>query len=1114
MLSSFFLRILSLLIGILFAFSSQATNYYLSTSGKDTNAGTDPSLPWQTLSKLNSFKNLKPGDNVFFKRGDTFYGSLTVNNSGTAGNPITFGAYGTGENPVITGFTNVTQWTNLGGNIWESTNAVSTLPSCNMVVINGVNTPMGRYPNSGYITFQSHSGKTSITSSNLTGTPNWAGAEVVIRSTQWTLERKIIKSQSVGQLTYDATEYEPTNGFGFFIQNDARTLDSLNEWYYNPSTKKIRVYSLSAPVNFQMATTNDLVTVHGSFLNFGNLTFLGANNCAFINNWSGIKNISVQKCIISFVGVDAINLAGTDNFTVQYNTVSNSNNNTINLYWENQRSTINNNEITNSGALVGMGQSTLGAYCAINTLFSSKANIFENKIINTGYIGIFAIGDSFVIKNNYVHGFCSILQDGGGIYTHAQQGVNYGRKITDNIVINGIGASAGTNDASFFWVHGIYLDDLTSNIEVSGNTTAHCSGGGLFIHNGYNLNIYDNTFYNNNFQFVTQTDAGNPLLAGNTFKNNVFFSKNTAQLCGYFASPVNDFLNWGTVDSNYYARPIDDNFIFNTRVNWGNNNYRTLDGWKTYTGLDLNSKKSPKIIRDINELRFEYNADITSKTIALDGNYMDVKGQTFNGEIVLAPFSSVVLLKNGPVKQPPKANAGMDQTIFLPVNFIRLSGSATSDNETIISYFWTKISGPASGSIATANSLEAQVNGLIEGTYQFELKVTDNEGAEGRDTMQVIVKRAPNIAPVASAGGNQSITLPVNNVSLSGSGTDADGTIVAYLWSKISGPSSFQVKNERLALTEVSGLVEGVYQFELKVTDNEGAEGRDTMQVIVKRAPNIAPVSMAGGHQTITLPVNKISLSGSGTDADGTIVAYLWSKISGPSSFQIKNERLPVTEVSGLVEGIYQFELKVTDNEGAEGSDTMQLTVYPAHIPPVVNAGRDITVLLPLDSVKLMGTAVATGSTIISWQWRQVSGPSAAFLQSESSAETWVKHLAAGKYEFELTVKDSNGETGKDTVSIVAALGRVAAEEGNKIKVYPNPVTEGATLEINTKNTGSKVSVFIADVSGRIVYRKQISTDRYQTIEKINMSRFSKGNYKLNVVFDEGEKQILSVIKL
>lgn len=50
-----------------------------------------------------------------------------------------------------------------------------------ILVINSVDTAIGRYPGSDYLTFQSHNGKTSITSSSLTGTHNRTGAEMVIR---------------------------------------------------------------------------------------------------------------------------------------------------------------------------------------------------------------------------------------------------------------------------------------------------------------------------------------------------------------------------------------------------------------------------------------------------------------------------------------------------------------------------------------------------------------------------------------------------------------------------------------------------------------------------------------------------------------------------------------------------------------------------------------------------------------------------------------------------------------------------------------------------------------------------------------------------------------------
>src|SRR4026207_2310062 len=172
-------RKLITVILLAFSFTSNATTYYFSASGNDANNGTSTSTPWKTLSKFNSvFASKSPGDNFLFNRGEVFYGKIIISRSGSSGLPMTIGAYGTGAAPVISGFTTVSGWTSLGGNIWESTGTVSSLPYTNMVVVNGVNTAMGRYPNSGFLTYQSHVGNSSITSSGLSGTPNWTGAEL------------------------------------------------------------------------------------------------------------------------------------------------------------------------------------------------------------------------------------------------------------------------------------------------------------------------------------------------------------------------------------------------------------------------------------------------------------------------------------------------------------------------------------------------------------------------------------------------------------------------------------------------------------------------------------------------------------------------------------------------------------------------------------------------------------------------------------------------------------------------------------------------------------------------------------------------------------------------
>ena len=295
-----------------------------------------------------------------------------------------------------------------------------------------------------------------------------------------------------------------------------------------------------------------------------------------------------------------------------------------------------------------------------------------------------------------------------------------------------------------------------------------------------------------------------------------------------------------------------------------------------------------------------------------------------------------------------------DQSITLPTNTVSLNGNGTDPDGTISAYSWTKISGPSSGTITNANSASTTITALAQGVYQFQLKVTDNDGATGLDTVQITVNAA-NIAPTANAGTDQSITLPTSTVSLNGSGTDPDGTISSYSWTKVSGPASGTITNANSASTTITALAQGVYQFQLKVTDNDGATAVNTVQITVNAA-NIPPTANAGTDQSITLPTNTVSLNGSGTDTDGTISSYSWTKISGPASGTITNASSASTTVTALVQGVYQFQLKVTDNDGATAVNTVQITVNAANIAPTANAGTDQSITLPINTVSLNGT--------------------------------------------------------------------------------------------------------------------------------------------------------------
>ena len=96
-----------------------------------------------------------------------------------------------------------------------------------------------------------------------------------------------------------------------------------------------------------------------------------------------------------------------------------------------------------------------------------------------------------------------------------------------------------------------------------------------------------------------------------------------------------------------------------------------------------------------------------------------------------------------------------------------------------------------------------------------------------------------NKSPIALAGFDQIVTLPANYVLLSGSASnDPDGRIAVFQWKKISGPSSFHILKTDSVQTLVTNLAEGVYQFELTVTDSMGLFDKDTTAVTVIQLPN------------------------------------------------------------------------------------------------------------------------------------------------------------------------------------------------------------------------------------------------------------------------------------
>ena len=183
-----------------------------------------------------------------------------------------------------------------------------------------------------------------------------------------------------------------------------------------------------------------------------------------------------------------------------------------------------------------------------------------------------------------------------------------------------------------------------------------------------------------------------------------------------------------------------------------------------------------------------------------------------------------------------------------------------------------------------------------------------------------------NKIPTASAGSD--VTQTGSSLSLTGTGSDSDGSISAYRWTKISGPSA-TLTNPSSRTVSLSSLTSGTYMFRFTVTDNSGNKDSDYVKVTIGSATkpaNVAPVANAGSDKNIALPQTHVSLYGSGTDSDGSIASYSWAKISG-SSVTMSSTSAAKLSLDNLVRGTYVFRLTVKDNSGATHYDDAKVVV-------------------------------------------------------------------------------------------------------------------------------------------------------------------------------------------
>lgn len=590
------------------------TTYYVASTGNDTNDGRSIDKPLQSLVKVNSL-SLQAGDVVLFRRGDTFRGTLLIRRSGIAGKPIRFDAYGNGNKPLFTGSVPVSNWISVGNNRWQA-----SCPECGNritnVFRNGLAQPLGRYPNAdapnrGSLTVQANVGTSQLTSQE-TLTTDWTGAEVVLRPTYWIIDRATVTKQNGNVLTLtNSSMYNLTPGWGYFFQNHPRTLDQRGEWYYDPTKQTIQLYLDQGNPNTQSITATAVDQVidlaNAAYITIQNLHVAQARTANFYA--LNASNLTLNNTDFSDSGEDGVIVQGTGDTILLDNCTITANNNNGFFIGAYQNVTFQRSTIRQIGLIPGRGKSGDGQYTGFQSQATQNTLIQNNAIDSVGYCGITILNNT-IIRRNVISNFCITKSDGGGIYLfNAAQLPMHNIGIQSNIIRNGIGTYGSLSDTVYTGAHGVFLDDCVQEVDLTDNTIADCHGLGVYMHSVSKVNLLRNTCFNNSVSQLILYNYDKPCLPrNNVFHENILVAKTATQPVAAYISSLNDLPLFGSLESNYYARPFNDLSTIRSVYNYNIVSDLNVAQWQAQFGLDRTSKPSPLLFKEytINSLSNSY----------------------------------------------------------------------------------------------------------------------------------------------------------------------------------------------------------------------------------------------------------------------------------------------------------------------------------------------------------------------------------------------------------------------------------------------------------------------------------------------------------------------------
>jgi parallel beta-helix repeat protein len=471
------------------------------------------------------------------------------------------------------------------------------------------------------------------------------GAQVHLRTTPWSIEARTVVRQEAGRLFFDSpTRFPVRKNVRYTLSGKPWMLEQGPGWAWERSEHRlyVRLPDGSHPGKRVEATRFDtgLLATGANKLSVSGLRIFGSGGDGL--RCAKCQQVELGDIEILDAGRDGVGLEEASDLRISGLLIQRAARDGLNLL-RSQRGEVFENRLED----IGNGGWPQSSRAAINAGSTSELNIHHNCIQQAGYNGI-NFGRLSRVANNALAHICLALDDCGAIYSWANTDPRpLNSEVNGNIIENVVGNRTRSPE-SWTLAAGIYLDDLTNGVRVTGNVVNKAERG-VMLHNAFDNVVQNNILFGSRTNaLVIGTDHSrfpSTMMTINHIYENQFVvaeNKPLIYILNRNARNVQDDL-----DMNIYVAPKLDTAFINHRRTIGSDSVEKLS-FKQIAGRGI-EKNGRQVLLGGNTSLLLVNDDALIKRVGCPSKsvnqcelFTDLEGQRVIWPVVLSGWSGQV----------------------------------------------------------------------------------------------------------------------------------------------------------------------------------------------------------------------------------------------------------------------------------------------------------------------------------------------------------------------------------------------------------------------------------------------------------------------------------------